>query len=113
MQDSRAVRLVKTRMDSAFSTLWEEWFFKLWQIGSSADGQMVPKALGLILTHPASICLSADLPICRMLEKSCFPGIGKGCSDAILTNRTALLPLLSEPFGWWEWRPIGLPYRPK
>ncbi|GBC85202.1 hypothetical protein HRbin11_01648 [bacterium HR11] len=52
---------------------------------------MVPKALGLILARPASICLSADLPICRMLEKSYFPGIGKDCPDAILTNRTALL----------------------
>ncbi|GBC83844.1 hypothetical protein HRbin11_00262 [bacterium HR11] len=52
---------------------------------------MVPKALGLILAHPASICLSADLPICRMLEKSCFPGVGKGRPDAILTGRMALL----------------------
>ncbi|GBC84405.1 hypothetical protein HRbin11_00830 [bacterium HR11] len=82
-------------MDSAFPTLREGRFFKLWQIGSSADGQMVPKALGLILAHPASICLSADLPIGRMLEKPCFPGVGKGCSEAIFTNRTALL---TEPF---------------
>ncbi|GBC83808.1 hypothetical protein HRbin11_00226 [bacterium HR11] len=59
---------------------------------------MVPKALGLILAHPASICLSADLPICRMLEKSCFPGDGKDCSDAILTNRTALLSWLRSTY---------------
>lgn len=36
-----------------------------------------------------AFALFADRPIGRMFEKSCFPGVGKGRSDTILTNRTA------------------------
>ncbi len=78
---SRAVRFVKTRMDSAFSTLRGGRFFK-----PRAVRQRVQKTLGCPWPIQGSIGLSADQPIGCQFEKSCFPGDGKGRSGTILTG---------------------------